>query len=62
MKVELEPKDMVSVLQQIKDDLGAHFAAVEAERETSKLPWVVAGTYVDNILEALATYYSSQRG
>ena len=60
MKVQLDPEDMAGILREMKGDIGARLAAIRAERETNKLPWVASGTYTDNILEAIASYYQSK--
>jgi hypothetical protein len=61
MKVALDCQDMARIFHQVRDDLGAYFAGVEAEKSVPGPPWgTPPGAYTEAILKAIAKHYESK--
>lgn len=61
MKVQLDYEDMADIIRKVKDDIGAYFAGVKAEKETGRTPWGAApGTYFHAIMREVAEHYDEK--
>jgi hypothetical protein len=57
---KINPHDMVSILSNIKSDLGCYFAGKEAEEKIKQSRNKSSGAYFDAIFDAVIKHYKDQ--